>query len=73
MMKYEPSKQLKTTIEAAISECANTLITEMQIGQLDHVRVSIDLNLEMPGKPIGIKWSAFRAERCEFIYDEEAK
>ena len=63
------SDLVKKNVEEAIQKLAKELDREMTIASLDHVKVSIDFNRHSTGKQVGVKWSAFKFERKEFIYD----
>lgn len=73
MKKFELSEQAKINIEKSLTRAGETLKQEMQICEIDHMQVSLDLNFNSTGKFMGVKYSVFRMERIEHTYDEDFK
>lgn len=68
MTELKLSAQWHKQVEKILAECVKELSQEMVFGSIDHMKISLDLNVD-GGKFAGVKYSAFKAERLEKIYD----
>jgi hypothetical protein len=65
----EISGSLASNIEKILEKAGKDLKQEMEICELSCLRISIDLNREMPGPIMGVKYMASKFQSAEIVYD----
>lgn len=71
MREFKISPQAEKNIKQILRDAAKELKNEMTICEVDNMKVSLDLDFSSTGKFAGVKFSMFRAERTEWLYDED--
>lgn len=74
MSQLKLSEQTQKDIKEILTRAGRDLCTVMDIAVIDHLRVSLDINFDVgPGKAMGVKYSAFKFEKAEVVYDEDPR
>lgn len=71
LKKFILSEQGLKEITGVLNRTVNDLKSEMEIQQIDHLKVSIDLNFTMPGPFAGVKVSGWKHQEMQFFLDKE--
>jgi hypothetical protein len=71
--EFTLSKRSQDAIELQIEKLAATIKSEMEIAEIDNMKISLDCDFHSTGKFVGIKYSAFKMQRLEKIYDKDIK
>lgn len=69
MKKLTVTDNQRKFIEKAIATCSRRILEEMGLSEITHAKVSLDINRESTVEVIGVKYSLFRAEQAEFVYE----
>lgn len=71
--KFTPSHRVEQNIREAVESIAKTIKFEMDCAEIDHLRLSLDFDVNTTGKFLGVKVQAWQHKEYEHCYDLDVK